>query len=319
MSIRKTVGESLPDNSYVLIQSFMVRDLGLTGNELLAYAVVYGFSQDEASMFFGTRNYIADWMGARSLRTVDACLGRLVRKGLIEKVEAVVGGKRVVAYRCTGLGSESAGNAPRGAENAPSKKGRKRTQGAENAPIYINNGNNRGNRKPSRRKKETKQQQRRTREESPVEVARRLEDEAPRKSSKRERFDAMVEEARRYELRNCSEEEAREAAEETSKAFAYSGERQDMESQKTLCRQAIDEVFGYAVEKFGEAGRRYARGAFEALGSRRVDGRLMSCWVRERVAELKGMVDADAQCSEGMDPERWFSMHGCGTQAAPAW
>lgn len=152
-----------------------------------------------------------------------------------------------------------------------------------------------------------------------MDIAKRIEEEAPSKSSKRERFDAMVEEARRYELRNCSEEEAREAAEEASKAFVHSGERQDMESQRTLCRQAIDEVFGYAVERFGEAGRRYARGAFEAIGSRRVDGRLMSCWVKERVAELKEMVDVDAQCSEGMNPERWFSMHGCGSQAAPAW
>lgn len=318
MSIRKTVGESLPDSSYVLIQSFMVRELGLTGNELLAYAVVYGFSQDEASMFFGTRNYIADWMGARSLRTVDACLGRLVRKGLIEKVEAVVGGKRVVAYRCTGLGSLGAKNAPGGAENAPSKESRKCAQGAENAPIYINNGNNRGNRKSSRRKKETKQQQRRTREESPVEVAKRLEDEDPRKSSKRERFDAMVDEARRYELRNCSEDEAKRAADEVSRAFACSDERQDMESQKTLCRQAIDEVFGYAVGKFGEAGRKYAGQAFESLGSKRVSGRLMSCWVKEKVAMLKEMVDLDAECAVGMDPERWFSMVP-DPQAAPAW
>lgn len=33
--------------SYLTIQDWMVTDLHLKGNELLAYALIYGFSQDE--------------------------------------------------------------------------------------------------------------------------------------------------------------------------------------------------------------------------------------------------------------------------------
>ena len=34
-----------PDN-YVAIQGWMITDLNLKGNDLLIYAVIYGFSQD---------------------------------------------------------------------------------------------------------------------------------------------------------------------------------------------------------------------------------------------------------------------------------
>ena len=33
-------------NSYITIQSWMREELGLSGNELMTYAIVYGFSQD---------------------------------------------------------------------------------------------------------------------------------------------------------------------------------------------------------------------------------------------------------------------------------
>lgn len=74
----------LNDNESVVLRPFMTRDLKLKGNELIAYAVIYGFSQDGATGFSGSRRYIADWMGADSLRTVDSCIGKLIDKGLIE-------------------------------------------------------------------------------------------------------------------------------------------------------------------------------------------------------------------------------------------
>ena len=41
----------LPPDAFVTIQSFMRSELGLKGNELIAYALIYGFSQDGASEF----------------------------------------------------------------------------------------------------------------------------------------------------------------------------------------------------------------------------------------------------------------------------
>ena len=49
-----------PDN-YVAIQGWMITDLNLKGNELLIYAVIYGFSQDGESQFTGSLQYLADW------------------------------------------------------------------------------------------------------------------------------------------------------------------------------------------------------------------------------------------------------------------
>ncbi len=49
------------EGSYVLIQDFMVRDMGLSGNKLIIYAIIYGFSQDGEQRFTGSLQYLADW------------------------------------------------------------------------------------------------------------------------------------------------------------------------------------------------------------------------------------------------------------------
>ena len=50
------------ENTYINIQAFMRNDLNLKGNELLVYAIIYGFSQDEETKFTGSSTYIADWI-----------------------------------------------------------------------------------------------------------------------------------------------------------------------------------------------------------------------------------------------------------------
>ena len=75
---------AINDNNFVAIQGWMRTKLNLKGNELLIYALIYGFSQDGESRFKGSRKYIADWCGC-SLDTVDRTLGSLVNKGLIAK------------------------------------------------------------------------------------------------------------------------------------------------------------------------------------------------------------------------------------------
>ena len=51
----------LKDENYINIQGWMVTKLGLKGNALLIYAIIYGFSQDGESMYTGTQGYLADW------------------------------------------------------------------------------------------------------------------------------------------------------------------------------------------------------------------------------------------------------------------
>jgi len=53
----------MKDNNYIVIQGWMVNKLRLSGNELMIYAAIYGFSQDEESKYEGSGRYIADSLG----------------------------------------------------------------------------------------------------------------------------------------------------------------------------------------------------------------------------------------------------------------
>lgn len=86
------------DNNFVTIQGWMRTKLNLKGNELLIYALIYGFSQDGSTRFKGSRKYISEWCGC-SLDTVDRTLGSLVNKGLLAKYPHIEdNGVRLVDY-----------------------------------------------------------------------------------------------------------------------------------------------------------------------------------------------------------------------------
>lgn len=74
----------MKSDNYVVIQGWMCNELELKGNELLVYALIYGFSQDKTSNFHGGRKYIADTFNI-SLPTVDKALQELIAKDLIIK------------------------------------------------------------------------------------------------------------------------------------------------------------------------------------------------------------------------------------------
>ena len=77
-----------------VLRPFMVEELGLKGSELVAYALIYGFSQDGESRFTGSAQYVADWCGIDRRNAIDV-LRRLTGKGLVEKVRT----GRGCAYR----------------------------------------------------------------------------------------------------------------------------------------------------------------------------------------------------------------------------
>ena len=72
-------------DNFVTIQGWMITELGLTGNDLLIYAIIFGFSQDGDSIFSGNRAYLAEWCTA-SISTVKRSLKNLRERGLIEQV-----------------------------------------------------------------------------------------------------------------------------------------------------------------------------------------------------------------------------------------
>lgn len=88
------------DGNYITIQSFMVKDLQLKGNELLVYAIIYGFSQNGVDRFTGSLQYICDWTNITKQGVLNV-LKSLVEKGLIEKIEAQKNGVKFVEYHTT--------------------------------------------------------------------------------------------------------------------------------------------------------------------------------------------------------------------------
>ena len=79
--------------AYIVIQDWMIADLQLKGNELLTYALIYGFSQDGESEFKGSLKYISEFLGV-SKSTAQRSIEKLVDRGIVEKrVEEISGVK----------------------------------------------------------------------------------------------------------------------------------------------------------------------------------------------------------------------------------
>lgn len=92
----------IKSTNFVTIQGWMRTKLNLKGNELLAYAVIYGFSQTDGAKFTGSRKYLAEWCGC-SMATIDRTLNSLVDKGLVSRTSYVTKhGYRAVEYAAIG-------------------------------------------------------------------------------------------------------------------------------------------------------------------------------------------------------------------------
>ena len=77
----------------------MVNELKLKGNELLIYAIIFGFSQAENQFFTGSLNYLASWCGISSKTTVKTILNNLIDKGLLEKEDIYKNGVKYCKYK----------------------------------------------------------------------------------------------------------------------------------------------------------------------------------------------------------------------------
>ena len=94
---------AVKDENFIAIQGWMLNKLNLKGNELIVYAVIYGFSQDDESRFTGSRRYLAEWCGC-TMKTVDNALSSLVAKGLIAKHDKTINGVHLCDYSITQVG-----------------------------------------------------------------------------------------------------------------------------------------------------------------------------------------------------------------------
>ena len=68
--------------NFITIQGWMISELNLKGNDLLIYAIIYGFSQTEGQYFTGSLSYLAEWTNSTK-QGVQKNLKSLIDKGLI--------------------------------------------------------------------------------------------------------------------------------------------------------------------------------------------------------------------------------------------
>lgn len=87
----------IKNENFIAIQGFRVKELGLSGNELIAYALIYGFSQDNESEFKGSLNYVAEWLNC-SKTTAFNLLNKLADDGFIKKTEKTINGVKFCNY-----------------------------------------------------------------------------------------------------------------------------------------------------------------------------------------------------------------------------
>lgn len=87
----------MKENTYIVIQSWMISELDLKGTELIVYATIFGFSQDGESRFKGSRQYLAKWCNGTT-RSVQTALNSLVERGLIQKFENLVNNVKLCEY-----------------------------------------------------------------------------------------------------------------------------------------------------------------------------------------------------------------------------
>lgn len=85
------------ESNYIQVPGFAVVRLKLSGNELLCFSLIYGFSQDGDSDFHGSLAYIASALNVTRQNALRI-LQRLVEKGLIVKQEIDCGGVKFCHY-----------------------------------------------------------------------------------------------------------------------------------------------------------------------------------------------------------------------------
>lgn len=88
----------MKDSNYIVIIGWMLSALGLSGNDLLAYALIYSHSQDGEGAYWGSLSHTADRLNISRRAAVDV-LNRLVERGHIKKSTADIDGIQRCMYR----------------------------------------------------------------------------------------------------------------------------------------------------------------------------------------------------------------------------
>ena len=87
------------NDNYFVVQGFMINELNLSGNELMIYAIIYGFSQEPNSWYEGSLSYLGSFINCKSKTTVFNILKNLADKNLIQKQDYKINNVLFCRYR----------------------------------------------------------------------------------------------------------------------------------------------------------------------------------------------------------------------------
>ena len=86
--------------NYIHVPGFAIVDLELSGNDLLCYSLIYGFTQDGETEFNGSLNYVASALNVTK-QNAKKIIDRLIDRGLVEKREIYFSGVKFCKYVAT--------------------------------------------------------------------------------------------------------------------------------------------------------------------------------------------------------------------------
>ena len=132
----------------------MVTELGLTGNALLVFAMIHGFTKDGNHQYVGSFEYIAEWLGI-SLRSAKLIIKNLINDGYINRTQNLTDRRRPInvyttnyedllarvaageVIKPTPIKNVAASGKVNGAKNAPLKN--EEVNGAKSSNLMVQN------------------------------------------------------------------------------------------------------------------------------------------------------------------------------------
>lgn len=96
--VKNSVNESkVKSENFYVVQGWMIRELNLKGNELIVYAIIFGFGGDGIHTFRESLRYLMDWTLC-SKQGVINILKSLIKKNYIKKIEHFNNGVKSCEY-----------------------------------------------------------------------------------------------------------------------------------------------------------------------------------------------------------------------------
>ena len=91
------MSKNIANENGFYVAGWMIKELGLKGNALMIYAVIYGYSQNGKEDYHAGNKYLSEFLGIHP-NSVSNTLADLVAKGLLTKEEETLNGWKLPSH-----------------------------------------------------------------------------------------------------------------------------------------------------------------------------------------------------------------------------